>query len=97
MALLSIFPNLQKHVTNLEILKYQAFIPNLQMQFASIIDSTTKHLFSRFTDFRLFEETAKFMKCADSVTLDKLNLKKLEWIDLNNSEMQLTDLQSSSV
>ena len=36
-------------------------------------------------------------KCADSVTLDNLNLEMLQWIDLDNFEMQLIDLQSSSI
>jgi hypothetical protein len=65
---------------------FKALKCNFQAQFSS-----------RFTQFRSFEETAKFIKCADSVTLDKLNLERLQWINLNNFEMQLIELQSSSV
>jgi hypothetical protein len=32
-----------------------------------------------------------------NVTLDKLNLERLQWIDLNNFEMQFIDLQSISI
>jgi hypothetical protein len=67
------------------------------MQFSSIIDSAIEQFSSRFTQLRPFEETAKFIKCADNVTLNKLNLERLQWIDLNNFEMQLIDLQSSSI
>jgi hypothetical protein len=77
------FPNLQKHMTDLEI-REKPDIQSLQMQFSSIIDSTIEQFASRFTQFMSFEENAKFIKCADDVTLDKLNLKRLQWIDLNN-------------
>jgi hypothetical protein len=89
------FPSPQKHTTDLEIHE-KTDIQSLQMQFSSINDSTIEQFSTRFAQFRTFEKTAKFIKCADNVTLDKLNLERLQWIDLNNSEMQLT-LQSSSI
>jgi uncharacterized ubiquitin-like protein YukD len=67
------------------------------MQFSNISDSTIEHFSSRFTQFRSFEETAKFIKRADNATLDKLNLERLQWVDLSNFEIQLIDLQSSSI
>lgn len=67
------------------------------MQLSSIIDLTTEPFSLRFTKFRSFEETEKFIKCAGSVTLDNLNLKMLQRIDFDNFEMQLIDLQSSSI
>ncbi|XP_062887396.1 general transcription factor II-I repeat domain-containing protein 2A-like isoform X1 [Mobula hypostoma] len=90
------FPNLKKHMTAVEIPE-KTDIQSLQIQFLSIIDSTAEHFSFRFTKFRLFEETAKFIKYADCVTIDKLNLEILQWIDLGNFEMQLIDLQSSSI
>jgi uncharacterized ubiquitin-like protein YukD len=90
------FPNLQKHMTDLEIHENPDILI-LQMQFSSITDSTIEQFSSRFTQSRSFEETKKFIKCADNVTSDKLNLGRLQRIDLNNFEMQLIDLQSSSI
>ncbi|XP_072909805.1 general transcription factor II-I repeat domain-containing protein 2A-like isoform X2 [Hemitrygon akajei] len=90
------FPNLKKHMTGVEIPE-KTDIQSLQIQFLSIIGSTAEHFSFRFTQLRLFEETAKFIKYADCVTLDKLNLEILQWIDLVNFEMQLIDLQSSSI
>jgi hypothetical protein len=83
-------------MTDLEIHE-KSDIQSLQMQFSSIIDSTIKEFSSRFTQFMSFEETAKFIKCTDNVTLNKLNLGRLQWIYLNNFEMQLINLQSSSI
>jgi hypothetical protein len=71
------FPNLQKHMTDLEIHE-KPDIQSLQMQFSSIIDSNIEQFSSRFTQFKSFEETARFIKCADNVTLDKLNLGRLQ-------------------
>jgi hypothetical protein len=52
---------------------------------ASLIQ-LSKQFSSRFTQFRSFEEIAKFIKCSGAVTLDKLNLEWLQFIDLNNFE-----------
>jgi hypothetical protein len=83
-------------MTDLEIHE-KPYIQSLHMQFSSIIYSTIEQFSSGFTQFRSFEETAKFINCAENVTLDKLNLERLQWIDFNNFEMQLIDLQSSSI
>jgi uncharacterized protein Usg len=90
------FPNLQKHMNDLEIHE-KPDIQSLQMQFPSITDSTIDQFSSRFTQSKSFEETKEFIKCADNVTSDKLNLGRLQWIDLDNFEMQLIDLQRSSI
>jgi hypothetical protein len=47
--------------------------------------------------FRKFEETAKFIKHADNLMLENLYLEMFVWIDLCNFEMQLVELQSSSI
>jgi hypothetical protein len=49
------FPNLQKHMTDLEI-NEKPDIQSLHMQFSSIIDSAIKQFSSRFTQTRSFEE-----------------------------------------
>jgi propanediol dehydratase small subunit len=45
----------------------------------------------------MFEDTAKFVKCANNISLDEINLESLEWNKVNNSEMQLIDLQGISI
>jgi hypothetical protein len=54
-------------MTDLEIHE-KPDIQSLQMKFSSITDSTIEQFCSRFTQFRSFEETKKFIKCADNVT-----------------------------
>jgi hypothetical protein len=37
------------------------------------------------------------VKYANTVTLDRRNLERLQWFDLNKSEIKLIDLQRSSI
>ncbi|XP_062927408.1 copper homeostasis protein cutC homolog isoform X1 [Mobula hypostoma] len=68
-----------------------------EADFANLFEKYVGHPTILNGKCRSFEETANFVKCADSITLDKLNLEMLQWIDLDNFEMQLIDLQSSSI
>jgi hAT family C-terminal dimerisation region len=56
-----------------------------------IIQSLIPEFSARFTQFRQFEETLKFILYPDKIPFDKLNLKLLEWLNLNEIEMELVE------
>lgn len=53
--------------------------------------------FTRFTQFKEFEETMKIIIHPDTLSFEKPNLKVFEWLDLDDFAMQLIDFQSSTV
>jgi hypothetical protein len=65
-------------------------LQNLKMQFWSTIASITEQF-----SYDLLR-SGHLKKCADIVTLETLNLGRLYWIDLNNSETQIINVQSRS-
>lgn len=69
----------------------------LTNEFSMIILSLIQEFSERFTQFRQFEETLKFILYPDKIDFDKLNLKLFDWFDLLDIEMQLIDFQSSSI
>ncbi|KAK2580007.1 hypothetical protein KPH14_010772 [Odynerus spinipes] len=52
---------------------------------------------ARFTQFKEFEETLKFILYPDTIPFEKLNLKVLEWLSFNELEMELVEFQSSTI
>ena len=53
--------------------------------------------FSRFSQFKNFEEISKFIIYPDITKVDELDLEIFEWLKLEYFEMQLIDFQSSAV
>lgn len=66
------FPSLQKYLTYLRDETPDS--GRLQIQFLAVTDSTLEQSSLRFTRFRSFEETRKFIKCTDKVNLNELKL-----------------------
>ena len=62
-----------------------------------ILDATINQFSSRFVQFRMFDETTKFIKYPDTMLFENLNLAIFSWMDFNDFEMQLVELQSSSI
>lgn len=90
------FPHLKKHYAELEIHEAVDFEEHLKL-FSEIINTTLEQFSLRFVQFRKFEETAKFMKYPDTVILENLDMETFDWMDLRDFEMQLVELQSSSI
>ena len=70
---------------------------SLQKLFLNIIESVGEQFFARFSKFRELEETANFMRFPDSIKMEELNLQKFSWIHMDKFEMELIELQSSSI
>ena len=67
------------------------------MLFLQTIDATIELFSVRFVQFRKFEDTTKFIKYPDTVDLENLDLTMFDWMELQDFEMQLVELQSSSI
>jgi len=72
-------------------------ITHLIQEFSNIIGTAMKEFSTRFNQFKEFEETMKIFVYRDTLSLEKLNLKVLEGLNLNDFEMQLVDFQSSII
>ncbi|GFS52826.1 uncharacterized protein TNCV_3122251 [Trichonephila clavipes] len=66
-------------------------------EFISIIDPLIKEFSARFFHFKELSETFKFIMYSDVISFDKLNLFQFDWLEIKEFEMQLIDLQSSSI
>ena len=64
---------------------------SLQKLFLNIIESVGEQFFIRFSKFRKLEETANFMRFPESIKMEKLNLQKFSWIDIDKFEMELIE------
>lgn len=62
-----------------------------------VIQSLIQEFSARFTQFKEFEETLKFILYPDTIPCEKLNLKVLEWLNFNELEMELVEFQSSTI
>ena len=67
------------------------------MLFLQTIDTTLEQFSVRFVQFRKFEDTTKFIKYPDIVDFENLDLTMFDWMELQAFEMQLVELQSSSI
>ncbi|GFY00392.1 uncharacterized protein TNCV_1664311 [Trichonephila clavipes] len=61
------------------------------------MDSLIKEFSARFFHFKELSETFKFVMYPDVISFDKLNLSQLDWLEVEELEMQLIDFQSSSI
>lgn len=90
------FPNLKKYISELEIFN-KPDITHLIQEFSNIIGTAMNEFSARFTQFKEFEETMKIIVYPDTLPFEKLNLKVLEWLNLDDFKMQLVDFQSSTI
>lgn len=77
----------RKSIINIEI-HDKPDTSDLQMQFSNVTDSVIEPFSSRFTAIRVIWRKCRICKLFH-VILEKINLEKLQWIVLNNSEMRL--------
>ncbi|GFV70140.1 general transcription factor II-I repeat domain-containing protein 2A [Trichonephila clavipes] len=61
------------------------------------MDSLIKEFSARFSQFKELSETFKFIMYPDIISFDKPNLSQFDWLEIEELEMQLIDLQSSSI
>ncbi|GFW44120.1 dimer_Tnp_hAT domain-containing protein [Trichonephila clavipes] len=60
------------------------------------MDSLIKEFSARFSQFKELSETFKFIMYRDVISFDKMNLFQVDWLEIEELEMQLIDFQSSS-
>ena len=90
------FQRIKKFYTEIEI--HETVVKEAQiLLFLQTIDATLEQFSVRFVQFRKFEDTTKFMKYPDTVDFENLDLTMFEWMELQDFEMQLVELQSSSI
>lgn len=90
------FQRLKKFFTEVEV--HGTVVKTAQIVlFVETIDATLEQFSTRFVQFRKFEGTTKFMKFADIVEFEKLDLTMFDWMELPEFELQLAELQSSSI
>lgn len=90
------FPNLKKFTRDLDLHEKPDHI-QITEEFSSIIHSITEEFSSRFSQFKELSETLRFIIYPDVISLEKLNLCKFDWMEIEDFEMQLIDFQSSSI
>ncbi|GFX76649.1 uncharacterized protein TNCV_3163671 [Trichonephila clavipes] len=61
------------------------------------MDSLIKEFSARFSQFKELSEMFKFIMYPDVISFDKLKLSQFDWLEIEELEMQLIDLQSSSI
>lgn len=90
------FPNLKKMIKDLE-LHEKPEEEKVTEEFNSVIHSSIEEFSARFCQFKELSETLKFIVYPDVISVDKLNLSKFSWLEIEEIEMQLIDFQSSSI
>nr|XP_022911723.1 general transcription factor II-I repeat domain-containing protein 2B-like [Onthophagus taurus] len=90
------FPNLKKYINDLEIHE-NPDEDQATEEFISVIDSSIREFSARFSQFKELSEILKLIMYPDVTSLDKLNLSQLDWLEIEEFEMQLIDFQSSSI
>lgn len=90
------FSNLKKLIKESEIFN-KPDITHLIQELSNIIETAMNEFSIRFTQFKEFKETMKIIIYPDTLSIEKLKLKMLEWLNLNDFEMQLVDFQSSTI
>ncbi|XP_060864294.1 SCAN domain-containing protein 3-like [Metopolophium dirhodum] len=85
-----------QYISELEIFN-KPDMTHLIQEFSNIIGKAMNEFSTRFTQFKEFEETMKIIVYPDTLPLEKLNLKVLELLNLDDFEMQLVDFQSSTI
>jgi hypothetical protein len=90
------FQRIKKFYTEIEI--HETVVKEAQiLLFLQTIDTTLEQFSVRFVQFRKFEDTTKFIKYPDIVDFENLDLTMFDWMELQAFEMQLVELQSSSI
>ena len=90
------FPRIKKFYTEIEI--HETVVKEAQiLLFLETVDATLEQFSVRFVQFRKFENTTKFIKYPDTVDFENLDFTMFDWMELQAFEMQLVELQSSSI
>ncbi|GFX03151.1 general transcription factor II-I repeat domain-containing protein 2A [Trichonephila clavipes] len=90
------FPNLKKNIEDLDAQEKRNEETVID-KFIYIIDALIKEFSAKFSQSKELSETFKFIMCPDGISFDKLNLSQLDWLKIEEYEMQLIDFQSSSI
>ncbi|GFV97413.1 uncharacterized protein TNCV_2039221 [Trichonephila clavipes] len=93
---LQVLPKLEKNIKNLDAQEKRNEEKVID-DFISIMDSLIKEFSARFSQFKELSETFKFIMYRDVISFDKLNLSQVDWLEIEELEMQLIDFQSSSI
>lgn len=64
---------------------------------SKVISDIQDNFVKRFQDFKIFEPLINFIKYPDTFDLETTKIDQLEWLKLENLEMQLAEFQSSSI
>ena len=93
---LKYFTNLKMHFENLSIFSDGSLNKQeILTKFSSIITETKESFSNRFLQFRKMEKTLHFLTFPDKSKLDDLDISCLEWLDLQNLEMELLKFQEN--
>lgn len=90
------FPNLKKCINDFDIHE-RTDKEKFTEDFVSVIDSLIKDFSGRFSQFKELSEILKFIMYPDVTSFHKLNFSQFDWLKIEEFEMPLIDLQSSSI
>lgn len=90
------FKHLKTHYNNMDISEKVGF-ETYKTLYLEIIDATIKQFSTRFEQFKKFDETSRFIKYPDTALFENLNLEIFNWLDITDFEMQLVELQTSTI
>ncbi|XP_042325952.1 general transcription factor II-I repeat domain-containing protein 2A-like isoform X2 [Sceloporus undulatus] len=91
---LKYFPNLKMHLENSTTF---ADGPTVFKEFSCIVAAAKVNFSNRFLQFRKMETTLCFLTSPDKTYFKELDLSCLQWLDLENLEMELVEFQENSV
>ncbi|GFX67615.1 general transcription factor II-I repeat domain-containing protein 2A [Trichonephila clavipes] len=90
------FPNFKKNIKDLAAQEKRNEEKVID-DFISMMDSLIKEFSARFSQFKELSETFKIIMYPDEISFDKLNLSQIDWLEIEELEMQLIGFQSSSI
>ena len=90
------FSNLKRHINDLQN-DDRTDCQCLQKLFLNIIESVGEQFFTESSKFRELEETANFMRFPRQYKNGETKPTKVLWIDKDKFEIELIELQSSSI
>ncbi|XP_034277662.1 uncharacterized protein LOC117668096 isoform X2 [Pantherophis guttatus] len=95
---LKYFPNLKKHLeSSTSFADNPTSHQEIYKEFSSIVAAAKVNFSNRFLQFRKMETTLYFLTSPDKAKFEELDLSCLNWLDLENLEMELLEFQENRI
>lgn len=95
---LKYFPNLKIHLDDsTTFVDSNKNHQEIHKSYSTIVAEAKENFSKRFSQFRKMETTLSFITSPEKSTFEDLDLSCLQWLDIQNLEMELLEFQESSI